>query len=275
MLRPSGAYCADDVVVEVLGDAGGLVVVLQIDGDQFGDFHLVLQVLFAEEVDAVDDGGVVLGGITRQPVAKCAAVAIGAGVGFGLGAGGGAVPIEPVAPGTLQIEVRLAVEFGDGDGGGHEQRLAVGPPDGCRGAVLQFRDGLRLAGTAQRQKPDLRTGTRAGGIHTDEGQGAIVGTDGGRGIAAVAEGQLLGLGVGIVEVDAPQVGTVFVGGLAFGIGGRVGVDGLDAVDRERSVGRHGDAGDIANLEDVGAGDRLLAARRWRAGADPEQQEISA
>ena len=115
--------------------------------DQLGDFHLVLQVLLAEEVDAVDDGGVVLGGVARQPVAEGAAVAIGAGVGLGLGAGGGTVPIEPVAGGALQVEVGLAVEFGDGDGRGDEQRLAVGAPDGGRGAVFQLRDSLRLAGT--------------------------------------------------------------------------------------------------------------------------------
>ena len=89
-------------------------------------------------------------------------------------------------------------------GVGHQQRLAVGPPYGRGGAVLEFRDSLRLAGTAQGQEPDLGLGSRAGGIDADEGEGAIVGTDGGRGIAAVPEGQLLGLRVGVVEVDAPQ-----------------------------------------------------------------------
>ena len=114
-------------------------------------------------------------------------------------------------------------------------------------------------------------GPRAGGIHADEGQGAIVGTDRGRGIAAVPEGQLLGLRVGVVEVDAPQMGAVFVGRLAFGIGGRIGVDALHAVDRERSVGRNGNAGDVANLEDVGAGNRLLAGGACQHGKDGQTQ----
>ena len=176
--------------------------------------------------------------------------------------------------GTLQVEVRLALEFGNRDRGGHQQRLAVGPPYGRGGAVLQFRDDLRLTGTAQRQQPDLRMGTcrRRPGIHAHEGQGAIVGTDCGRGIAAVAEGQLLGPRVGVVEVDAPEVGAVSVGGLAFGIGGRFGVDGLHAVDRERPVGRHRDAGDIANLQNVGAGNWLFAGRAARQRQDGKTQK---
>jgi hypothetical protein len=42
-----GRVLSGRVIVEVLGDSGGLVVMLEIDGDQFGDFHLVLKILLA------------------------------------------------------------------------------------------------------------------------------------------------------------------------------------------------------------------------------------
>jgi len=166
----------------------------------------------------------------------------------------------------------LTIDFGDREGCRHQQRLAVGTPYGCGGTVLQLGDGLRFTGAPQRQQPHLRTGTCTYRINAHEGQGSIIGTDCGRGIAAVPEGQLLGPGVGVVEVDAPQVGTVFVGRLALRIGGRIGVDGLHAVDRERPVGRNGNAGDVANLEDVGPCNRLLAHGICQHGKDGQAQK---
>ena len=113
--------------------------------------------------------------------------------------------------------------------------------------MLQFGYSLRLAGTAQGQKPDLGLGSRAGRIGADEGQGTIAGAERRRRIAALAEGQLLRPGGGAIEIDTPEMGTVFIGGLALAIGRRFAVNALHTVDSEGSVGRYRNAGDVADF----------------------------
>jgi hypothetical protein len=258
------------MIVEVFGDAVGLIIA-QVDDHQFSDLRLVLQVLLAEEVDAIDDGRVVLR--RHYAPASCAAHGDRHQGAHPLQSWSLArtIPIEPVASRTLQVEVRLAIQLRDGNRRGYQQSLPSAARRGC-GAVLQFGYSLRLAGTAQGQKPDLGLGPHAGGIRADEGQGAIVGTDRRRGIAAVPESQLLRLRVGIIEVDAPQKGTVFVSRFAFGIGGRIGVYAMHAVDCERSVGSNGNAGDVANFEDIGAGNWMLTGCACQHGKYRQTQK---
>ena len=54
------------------------------------------------------------------------------------------------------------------------------------------------------------------------------------------------------------------------------MDGLHTVDRERSVGCNGNTGDVANLQDVGARNRLLArgACQHDEGGQTQKSDIS-
>ena len=224
MVLPGGGAGVDDapavgrtrrsVVFEVFGDRGGFVVVLQIDGDQFAISISCWRSCSPRKLMR-SMTSVCLGGFRASQLRRARRSPSGRASTSVLTPGAGRSQSSQSRRGLSRLKCSLPSILEIGREVVTSSALLSGRHTGAAAPYSS------LVTTCASPGPRSETTTPAVGacayrIYAHEGQGSIIGTYCGRRIAAVPEGQLLGPGIGAVEVDAPQVSAVFVGRFTLG-----------------------------------------------------------